>query len=56
MGDVKLWRIYYLKINKISLKNFRNYIDLDIEFNDKLNIIIGNNAQGKTNILEDDNS
>jgi len=41
-----------LKINKLNLKNFRNYIDLDIEFNDKLNIIIGNNAQGKTNILE----
>ena len=41
-----------MKINKLNLKNFRNYIDLDIEFNDKLNIIIGNNAQGKTNILE----
>lgn len=41
-----------MKINNLKLKNFRNYIDLDIEFNDKLNIIIGNNAQGKTNILE----
>ena len=41
-----------MKINKLNLRNFRNYIDLDIEFNDKLNIIIGNNAQGKTNILE----
>ena len=41
-----------MKISKLSLKNFRNYLDLDIEFNDKLNIIIGNNAQGKTNILE----
>ena len=41
-----------MKINKLKLNNFRNYIDLDIEFNDKLNIIIGNNAQGKTNILE----
>ena len=41
-----------LKINRLCLKNFRNYEDLDIEFNDKLNIIIGNNAQGKTNILE----
>ena len=41
-----------MKIKKLILKNFRNYIDLDIEFNDKLNIIIGNNAQGKTNILE----
>ena len=41
-----------MKIEKLYLKNFRNYLDLDIEFNDKLNIIIGNNAQGKTNILE----
>ena len=36
----------------MKLKNFRNYSDLDINFNEKLNIIIGNNAQGKTNILE----
>ena len=41
-----------MQINKLKLKNFRNYTDLDIEFNNKLNIIIGNNAQGKTNILE----
>ena len=41
-----------MKINKLNLRNFRNYLDLEIEFNDKLNIIIGNNAQGKTNILE----
>ena len=43
---------YSLKINKLYLRNFRNYLDLEVEFNDKLNIIIGNNAQGKTNILE----
>ena len=41
-----------MKIVNLNLKNFRNYLDLDINFNDKLNIIIGNNAQGKTNILE----
>lgn len=41
-----------MKIEKLSLKNFRNYDKLEIEFNDNLNIIIGNNAQGKTNILE----
>ena len=39
-------------INSLKLKNFRNYEDLNIKFNEKLNIIIGNNAQGKTNILE----
>jgi len=41
-----------MKIDKLHLKNFRNYDNLDIKFNDKLNIIIGQNAQGKTNILE----
>ncbi len=41
-----------MKINKLSLKKFRNYDNLDIEFNNNLNIIIGSNAQGKTNILE----
>ena len=41
-----------MKIDHLKLKNFRNYSDLDIDFNSKLNIIIGNNAQGKTNILE----
>ena len=34
------------------LKNYRNYVDLNVSFNSRLNIIIGNNAQGKTNILE----
>ena len=41
-----------MKINNLQLKNFRNYDNLNISFNDNLNIIIGNNAQGKTNILE----
>ena len=41
-----------MRIDKIHLKNFRNYDNLELEFNDRLNIIIGNNAQGKTNILE----
>ena len=41
-----------MKIENLKLQNFRNYSSLDINFSDKLNIIIGNNAQGKTNILE----
>ena len=40
----------YLK--RISLKNFRNYSSLKISFNKGINIIYGNNAQGKTNLLE----
>ena len=39
-------------IEKIKLKNYRNYDNLEIVLNKKLNIIIGKNAQGKTNILE----
>ncbi len=39
-------------INKIKLKNFRNYTQQEIEFNKNINIIYGDNAQGKTNILE----
>ena len=40
----------YLK--RISLRNFRNYSSLKISFNKGINIIYGNNAQGKTNLLE----
>ena len=39
-------------IKNLELKNYRNYDELNINFNKKLNIIIGDNAQGKTNILE----
>ncbi len=39
-------------VKSISLNNFRNYSSEKIEFDEKLNIIYGNNAQGKTNILE----
>ena len=39
-------------IKKISLKDFRNYEEQEIELNEKVNIFYGNNAQGKTNIIE----
>lgn len=41
-----------MKIKKIYLKNYRNYDNLELDFSDNLNIIIGDNAQGKTNLLE----
>jgi len=41
-----------LFIKKLSLKNFRNYVLADIEFTKNINIIIGNNAQGKTSLIE----
>ena len=39
-------------IKSIELKNFRNYEDLNITFSNGTNILSGENAQGKTNILE----
>ena len=39
-------------IKKIKLENFRNYEKQEIEFEKNINIIYGDNAQGKTNILE----
>ena len=39
-------------IEKIKLNNFRNYENLEINLNKNLNIFYGDNAQGKTNILE----
>lgn len=41
-----------MKLLRIWLKNYRNCTDLDIEFKSRKTLIIGKNAQGKTNILE----
>lgn len=39
-------------LTKINLINFRNYKKISLKLNKNINIFIGNNAQGKTNILE----
>ncbi len=39
-------------VTKLNLLNFRNYSKLNISFEKNMNIIVGDNAQGKTNILE----
>ena len=41
-----------MKLKAIELKNFRNYEELKLDFHPNLNIFLGQNAQGKTNILE----
>ena len=41
-----------MKVKRLSLKNYRNCKDIDIELDNNKVIIIGKNAQGKTNILE----
>ncbi len=41
-----------MELEKIELYNFRNYKSASINFADGLNVIYGQNAQGKTNLLE----
>ena len=38
-------------INNLELSHFRNYDHFFIEFDKGINILIGGNAQGKTNII-----
>ena len=39
-------------VESLNLEHYRNYQELSIEFSDGTNILYGDNAQGKTNILE----
>lgn len=41
-----------MKIDSIEVGNFRNYQNAKLEFHEHTNILYGDNAQGKTNILE----
>ena len=41
-----------MNIKEISLKNFRNYAEVKLFFHEKVNVFLGDNAQGKTNLLE----
>lgn len=41
-----------MRLNKLYLKNYRNYQELKITFTKNLVIFLGENAQGKTNLLE----
>lgn len=41
-----------MQINRIKLWNFRNYKEAEVSFDPGINIFLGDNAQGKTNLLE----
>ena len=41
-----------MNLNELKLRNFRNYEQLELEFSSGVNLIVGDNAQGKTNLLE----
>lgn len=41
-----------MKVNSVKLNNFRNISSLELSAHEGVNVIYGENAQGKTNILE----
>ena len=41
-----------MNLTDIQLRNFRNYEQVNLEFDPGVNLIVGDNAQGKTNLLE----
>ena len=41
-----------MRLNNLRLRGFRNYEELDADFVPGVNLILGDNAQGKTNLLE----
>ncbi|MER2192570.1 MAG: DNA replication/repair protein RecF [Solibacillus sp.] len=41
-----------MNIERLQLTNYRNYESLTLEFSPKINVFIGENAQGKTNVME----
>ena len=41
-----------MNLNKLNLRDFRNYRELELELDPGVNLIVGDNAQGKTNLLE----
>ena len=41
-----------MKLTNLLLQNFRNYESVQLEFTDGVHVFIGENAQGKTNLME----
>lgn len=41
-----------MRIDRLELEGFRNYENLAVDFDPGVNLIVGDNAQGKTNLLE----
>ena len=41
-----------MECNRIRIKHFRNITEADVSFDPGVNILVGENAQGKTNLLE----
>lgn len=39
-------------IEELALRNYRNYQELSLDFGNNVNVFLGENAQGKTNVME----
>lgn len=53
MREKKVFAILLaMKLTEIFLQNFRNFSELKLDLGEEVNIFLGRNAQGKTNILE----
>ena len=48
----KIDKIIYMEITCVKVNNFRNYANQIAYFSPKTNLLVGNNAQGKTNLIE----
>ena len=50
--DLRAWWYKVVRLEHLEACNFRNYEELSIDFEPGVNLIVGDNAQGKTNLLE----
>ena len=41
-----------MRVCELALRDYRNYVNLELDFDPGVNLIVGRNAQGKTNLLE----
>ncbi len=39
-------------LKKLTVTNFKNYTDTDLEFSEKINCFVGDNGEGKTNLMD----
>lgn len=49
---LSLYKTKQMYLKNLSLVNFKNYLEAEIEFSPKINCFVGNNGVGKTNLLD----
>ena len=50
--NLQLLLIVIMYLQKLSLTNFKNYHEEELNFCEKINCFVGNNGEGKTNLLD----